>query len=400
MTRPTMRTMRDNIDCLGLNKAGLAADQKLKRQVLERELEASKDPAIEKALSQQSKAVRRHKNACKYNPKQPQQSGPLTLDGRRRRKDHRSPEGFNECGLNTGRSYASKRGAHMEAKKAGFPDILRHPTTILLAAVPVNSLLDAESLQWRSPLRKLFDQFTEGVQVEGSFQIDMKTAEEIAKHIPRDEWPDCFDPIHRPDEVFALFHWHGDISDPYLSKQQVRAKIAEAFPGYKRVCVRNVKEEWITKDGFVTGGAQGYLEYFSMDKTEFDFSEAQQTQKAIVGHARLTATWNKRNRSFSYGKPLAVSGVQIDPNRIAGLELQARLDRKKKNWANLGVGERFVDMWFSGLITVVKNDPRWLSLGDSLADRLKKAMALVKNWSDQNGPEFPCFLDYAETALE
>ena len=41
MTRPTMRTVRDNIDAITINKTGLANDQCYKRRILQREFEAT-----------------------------------------------------------------------------------------------------------------------------------------------------------------------------------------------------------------------------------------------------------------------------------------------------------------------------------------------------------------------
>ncbi|MEM9320359.1 MAG: hypothetical protein AAGA70_15350 [Pseudomonadota bacterium] len=400
MTRPTMRSVRDNIDCKALNKAGLAADQKLKRQILEREVRASGDAAISRALSEQDKFVQRVQRSAKFTIPKPRKRGPIAKDGTRRRKDYKSPEGFNECGLTSARTYASKAGARRETKKRGFPDILRHPTTIHLGPVPVDGCLEEASRSWRRVLRKVFDRFTDGVQVEGCFQIDMSTAYKVATIIPRDEWPEWFDPENRPEGVVAMFHWHADISDPYLSKDQVRERLKEAFPGPKRVCIRTVKEAWVTKDGYVTGGAQGYLEYLSMDKTKMDFEHDWQTKEAILGHARLASTWNKRNRSFSYGKSLAVSRVQIDSNRIAELERVARLEQKRRALPNLGFGERFADIWFSGMIKLVKGYAKWCSLADSVRQRTKRALALVKNWSLSSATETPCFIDHSEASLE
>jgi hypothetical protein len=53
MARPTMRTMRDNIDAITLGKTGLANDQHYKRRILERDFTATGNLAIDSVLNQQ-----------------------------------------------------------------------------------------------------------------------------------------------------------------------------------------------------------------------------------------------------------------------------------------------------------------------------------------------------------
>lgn len=277
---------------------------------------------------------------------------------------------------------------------------MRHPTTVHIAAVPLTGNLDKDVKAARQRLRRFCGKLTDGTQVEGAFQIDMKTAEYIASVLPADQLPPELDPISRPDEVFALLHWHADISDPWLSKNTIKKMLREEFPGCRRICVKKVRKKWLTKDGRETGGAQGWLEYLSMDKTKIEFKKTWQTKEAIIGMARLSTTWNKRNRSFSYGKSLAVSGVKIDQDRVAKLELQERLEIVRKNWDKLGAAEQFIHIWMSGVIKVIKRDTRWTKFGGSIRERFLKLLALVKNWSTEPGSENTDFIDYVEPLLE
>lgn len=399
MARPTLRRVRDNINCVQLNKHGLASDQALKRKILEREVRASGDAALTQVLHRQDKLVAQYKAGAQYRPRRAAQDAQNGAT-KPQRKDYRSPEGFNDCGLATGRSYASRAGERLEAKKTGFPDVTRHMATVHVAAVPVTGSLDKPVKSARPRFRRVGDRLTTGAQIEGAFQIDMKTAEYIASVLPADEWPPELDPISRPDEVFALLHWHSDISDPWLSKNTIKKMLREEFPGCRRVCVKGVRKKWLTKDGQETGGAQGWLEYLSMDKTKIEFKKTRQTKDAIIGMARLSTTWTKRNRSFSYGKPLAVSGVKIDPDRVAELELQDRLEFVRKNWDKLGAAERFIHIWMSGMVKVIKKDTRWTKFGDSIKDRFLELLSLVKNWSADATAQDIDFMDYVEPLLE
>ncbi|WP_164661339.1 hypothetical protein [Tropicibacter sp. Alg240-R139] len=317
-----------------------------------------------------------------------------------RRKDFQTPEGFNQFGAVRGRSYSSRRAECMEAKQAGFPDAMRHPTTIDLCAVPLDGDLVEASNNGRRLLREAFSQLTPGHQTSGQFSIVIKSAKEIAEVLPVSELPACLASEHRPDELCAMFHWHGIIADPGLSKQQVRRLIWDAFPGCRRVCVRKVQPERIDEKGFVTHGAQGYFEYACLDKTEINFTDLQQVKDAVVGYALLGATWTKRNRNFSMGAPLHVSRVTIDPDRVAELELMERLDAIKSKWNDLCYAEQFIHSWMSGGVSVIRKPKTWLKWRDSAKERFSEFFNSVKNWSTDPEAEGTCFIGFISASLE
>ena len=332
MARPTLRNVRDNIDTRNLGQTGLKNDQQIKRRILKREFDATGNPAIAIALNQQSKLVARQAAAKTYGqPKR--RTKPIKQQGQR--KNFASPEGFNECGIATGRSHASTAAERMEQKQAGFPDVMRHPTTIGIAILPMTASVANEINTARPGLRKTFEQLTHGCQVSGGFHIVLKTAEELAEIFSTDELPQGCNPALRPDELFAYLHWHGVIADTYYTKSDIRRILKAAYPGCKRVCVAKVQPERTDKDGQITHGARGYFEYAMMNKTDAKVKGPEQKKDAVIGYAMLDATWGKRNRSFSFGKPLSITGVQIDPNRVAQLELMERLDHVKKKWDRL-----------------------------------------------------------------
>lgn len=378
MTRPNIHRMRSSIAAINMGKAGLAADQKNKRQVLRSTAEATGDMTLLSVLHDQHKLEARYKSACEHaSPRRTRRANASRKPGGL--KDYRSPEGFNECGLEVGRSYASRAGARMEAKKAGFPDVMRHPTTINLCIVPVTGCMKLAADHQRQKLRCKLVGFSFGVQIEGMFSYVMKPAYYLQTMLPMDEWPDGFDPVNRPDELFALFHIHCDISDPFLTKRQVRKIVADAFPGAHRVCVRQVQPEEETDDGQKTRGGQGYLEYATMDKVEIKFNKPKKREEATVAHAHLSKTWTKRNKSFSMGKPLSVTGAKIDQGRVDELLLIERLEWIKKNKNGEAYAEWFLHMWRSGMIKVIQKPNKWVKLGLTTGDRFLRALALVKN---------------------
>lgn len=397
MARPTLRTMRDNIDAIAINITGLANDQRLKRRILEREFKATGNLAIASVLNQQQKIKNRQIVARRdaIRPRKARQTS-----NRKRRKDFRSPEGFSECGVATGRSYASRAGERMERKQEGFPDVMRHPTTINNMVLPLTGDALAALHACRPMMRDAFGKLSHGAQISGGFHIAMETAAYLVTIFPASELPSCLDPINRPDEIFALLHWHGIIADPYLTKQEVRRIVRDAFPGCRRVCVAKVQPERINKHGEVTHGAQGYLEYAHLNKTEIKFTRNDQKKDAIIGFALLGAQLNKRNLSFSMGKSLAVTGVEIDPNRVLQLELEERLDAIRKKWKTLSYAEQFIHLWMSGAISIIRRPQHWLQCTVSVGDRFVAFLNIFKKWCDDKSAENACFYGYVEALLE
>jgi len=398
MARLTLNRLRDNIDLIQIAKGtGLANDQHLKRRVLERHVATTGNVTIASALEQQHRAIERHAAAQFYMRTS---TSSKTRAGNLRRKDFKTPEGFNECGSVSGRTYASRAGERMEAKQAGFPDVTRHPTTINLMIGPLDGNLKTMTDKVRPEMREAFKGLSEGHQVSGAYQIALKTAEYLATIFPADELPNYVDPVERPDEVFAMLHWHGVIADPHLSKREVRRIVSTAYPGCRRVCVSKVRPERTDNDGKITHGAQGYFEYSCLDKTEVKFKTTKQIKDAIIGHAHLSTTWSRRNRNFSMGKPLEVSGIQIDPSRVVQLELEQRLDDIKRNWEKLDYAQRFIHVWMSGMVSIIKKPRSWLKYGASIRDRFLEVLSLIRKWSTDISAQDIDFFDYVMPPLE
>lgn len=397
MTRPNLNSVRRDVAVNAMHGASHHDQQRYKRAIVYSEACETGDARLQSALEQPRKLKAKFEAA-----KDQGQPFARKRSQKRRgtRKDFGTTEGFNDSGILLGRSYASIAGARMEAKKAGFPDVTRHPTTIDLCIEPLTGNLESTTAIQRKIMRKRLVGFSSGYQIEGMFSYVIKPAAELAHTFPPDLWPDGFDPIQLPDELFAMFHWHGDISDPHLSKRQVRQIVKKAFPGSGRVCVRRVQPEREDKNGQKTHGGQGYLEYAAMDKTEIKVTKPEQIRKANVGHAMLGTTWSKRNRTFSMGKPLLESGTVIDPERVELLQMAERLETIKRNKHKGGYAEWFLHAWMSGVIKVVRKPSVWPQLGTSIASRVLASLVLLRNWCNDEGPDAPCFIEYTDALLE
>ena len=114
----------------------------------------------------------------------------------------------------------------------------------------------------------------------------------------------------------------------------------------------------------------------------------------------LGAQLNKRNRSFSMGKSLVVTGIVIDSDRVIELEVSERLDNINQNWDKLCYAEQFIHVWMSGAISVIRKPQHWLRCDDCISDRFLAFLNLVKKWSGDVSAENTCFYDYAEALLE
>jgi len=148
MARPTLRGVRDNIDAIAINKTGLANDQCFKLRILEREYAETGNPAIGSVLNKNQQMQERQRTLRRSSAK------PRTLrqaSDRPRRRDFNPPEGFNHCGVAAGRSFASVAGERMEKKQQGFPDIMRHTTTINNMILPLDTA-DAKRMLDTCPL--------------------------------------------------------------------------------------------------------------------------------------------------------------------------------------------------------------------------------------------------------
>ena len=134
--------------------------------MLKREFDTTGNPAIAEALNQQNRLITRQAAGKGYG----------NARGRNRttkrpglRRNFASPEGFNECGVTAGRPHAAKVAERMEQKQKGFPDIMRHPTTIGIAILRMTANVAEEINQARPRLRNACSNLTHGYQVSGGF---------------------------------------------------------------------------------------------------------------------------------------------------------------------------------------------------------------------------------------
>lgn len=181
-----------------------------------------------------------------------------------------------------------------------------------------------------------------------------------------------------PHTRFAMLHIHFIIFDPWMTRLEVRELFDNEFPGASRVCARRTKEHFVFADGEIGAGAQGYLEYASMEKIETAFGD--ESCDAVIEHFNISKTWTRHNRNFSFGKSIVVTGIIIDPARTKVLERENRLAWVKKNWLKLCYAERFIHLWTSGAEMIALGIMSMPNYRERFKERFLLLYTLHSNW--------------------
>lgn len=273
-----------------------------------------------------------------------------------------------------------KSAARQEKNQSGFPDALRHPTTINLGICSLDADLTAQFNLQRPRLRRAMCGLTEGHRVDGAFQVEFEDADKLADMFPEEEWPDGFDPILDPKKKWALLHIHCVVCDPSLTKNSVRQLLKKAYPGKNRVCIRRVLPVFTMDDGTKTGGAQGFLEYARIERSRGKGKGAKEVVEAVIEFAKMNSTWSGKSKGFSRGKRIKKSSVVIDQERVKYVEAQDRMQWVKDKWNELSYAERFIHCWFSGAIGLMKSENAWIKAFGSGALSVKFMLRLCTNW--------------------
>ncbi|MEL7445175.1 MAG: hypothetical protein AAGK02_05100 [Pseudomonadota bacterium] len=289
---------------------------------------------------------------------------------------------------------AMKAAARQERNQAGFPNVLRHPTTMTLCILPCGANLKDEANRVHPSLRSILGGLSEGVRVDGSFHNEIKFAHELKDMFPVEEWPDGFDPTAEPMRMWALLHLHVVICDPWMTKNEVRRYLKQCLPGCRRVCIRRVQPVVTLEDGTETRGAQGYLEYAQINEPRVDMGGPIPTAAAITEFYKMDSTWCSRPRTFKYGKTIKESEIVLDVDRVRFIEQQDRLQWIKDHWDKLSFAEQFVHVWLSGVVGTLRSCVDWSVLfgrGSRLIDVLLRTFL---NWVTSDSAKDIDFIIY------
>ena len=136
-----------------------------------------------------------------------------------------------------------------------------------------------------------------------------------------------------------------------------------------------------------------------MDKTEVHVKGVDGIVEATIAHAKLAVTWTRQHRRTSFGKPLSVTGVLIDPDRVKELEINERLEKRRKTWKQRCYAEQFIDLVFSGMIIHLRKPAVWVKMNGTLAERVGILLSIANNWFDAAKVDEIDFTDFFAASL-
>ncbi len=380
MSSAAIKRLRTNLAATGLRYLPKAAQRRRRDVIFRAAADGTTDERLLDAASKQTKAEERWKRGGNHNQSSRRRKAPSRgPDAPARRHNYGS-------GKTDAQSYyqhkqAMKSAERQEQHQAGFPEALRHPTTIGLSILAVDAVLKDEKNRARLRLRTACDSLSDGACVQGASQVEMQTARYLAKMFPKEEWPQGFDPISEPDRLWGFLHIHVVICDPEMTKNQLRRHLKQAYPGKNRVCIRRVKPVVKLSDGTETAGAQGYLEYAWRNEPRADMDTPAKTAEAILEFIRMNTTWDARSRGFSYGKSLEKSGTVLDKERVKFIVAQDRAQWIKDHGHQLDYAVWFLHAWMSGLIDLQRSSKEWVEAFRKGLSPVSAMISVLSNWA-------------------
>jgi hypothetical protein len=249
------------------------------------------------------------------------------------------------------KNYRLRGGKRMAEPFIGLPLAMLHCVTINLALCPIDGNLKETLPLYRHRLRRLLKRFNSGAIARGKFDIAIKVYGDLNFEITDAEYLDEFLDSTSPYTRIAMLHIHFVLFAPNLSRKEVRNKIIAEFPGKSRVRVDSARSDIKHDSGIITSGVQGFLEYASLEKVECKFGV--DAIDAVIDFATISATWNRRNRNFSYGKASETKSLSYDPIRLRELEAERAQHQIKKQWSKMNFAERDIHTGMSNFEDVL-----------------------------------------------
>lgn len=380
MSSAAIKRLRSNIAANGFRYLPKAVQRRRRGIIFRAAADGTNDERLLDAASKQTKAEERWKRGRNHNQSYRCRKAPSRGPDTPARR-HNYGSGSTDAQSYYQNKQAMKSAARQEQHQAGFPDALRHASTIGVSILAANPLLKDAGNQARPRLHATFGSLSDGACAHGAFQVEMQTARYLAKMFPKEEWPHGFDPISEPDRLWGFLHIHVVICDPEMTKNQLRRLLKQAYPGKNRVCIRRVKPVIKLNDGTETAGAQGYLEYAWRNEPRADMDTPAKTAEAIIEFIRMNTTWDARSRGVSYGKSLEKSGTILDKERVKFIEAQDRAQWIKDHWHQLDYAVRFLHTWLSGLVEVQRSDKEWVKAFRKGVSPISDMISIFSNWA-------------------
>lgn len=347
-------------------------------KILEEEYEKTQEPwmgAILRKVARCSPTYRCNSKHC------PECSNPRASKAKRRKACPKTKVHFTQSTTVSKQSkeYRIASGQRGIAAFKDIPPSMTHCITINLEMVALTSDLKTEVDKDRRALRRVMKRLSPGAIARGKFDVVLKYADDLAFELPDDCFPVGVTNNNLPHQRMGMLHIHFVVFDPWLTRLEIRDAFAKEFPGASRVCAKQTRQIAILSDGTMVGGAQGYLEYGSMEKVDVAFGS--ESDAALLEFCQLDSTWTRANRNFSFGKPIEVSKIEIDMDRASFLEKENRLAWVRRNWSKLGYAEKFIHLWFSGAISVMAGVKSLPEYRKTFAESFNRVFLEYSNWA-------------------
>lgn len=378
MARPTIQKVRRN-ELNNKLTAGTVRQQKIAAlKILEEEYEKTQEPwigAILRKVARCSPTYRCNSKHC------PECANPRASKAQRRKACRQTQVPYVQSTTVSAHSkeYRIASGQRSIAAFEGLPCSMVHCITINLAMVELTGNLKEKVDKCRRILRRVMMRLSPGAIARGKFDMVLKYADDLAFELPDDCFPIGVTNHNLPHERMGMLHIHFVVFDPWMTRLEVRDAFAREFPGASRVCAKQTRQTTVLADGTTVGGAQGYLEYGSMEKVEVAFGS--ESDAALIEFCQLDSTWNRANRNFSFGKPIAVSKIEIDMDRANFLERENHLAWVRRNWSKLDYAEKFIHLWFSGAISVMAGLKSLPDYRSTFAESFNRVFLEYCNWA-------------------
>ena len=297
-------------------------------------------------------------------------------------------------------NYRERAGQRQMGPFHGVPTAMTHCLTVNLALEPIEGDLKTALDRYRPRIHRVMNRMTSGATARGKFDIALKYADDLAFELPDRDLPEGITTGNLPHKRYAMLHIHFVVFDPWKTRLEIRDLFSKEFPGAKRVCAKRTKRHTALKDGSVVGGAQGYLEYASMEKVKVQFGD--EAEDAFLEFTAIDNTWTRSNKNFAFGKAPSASGITIDHNRVAYLERENRRAWIRRNWSKLGYAERFLHVWMSGNFEMTSGIKSHSNYRENFKETLISTLRQYCNWLKGGFfevLEFTKFLRWPESEL-
>lgn len=290
------------------------------------------------------------------------------------------------------KEYRVRGGQRMMNPFEGLPTAMMSCFTINLCLVPIDGDLKEAKKKYLSRLWKVMNKLTHGAIARGKFDIVLKFADDLHSEFLNIDLPHGVSNAALPHTRYAMLHIHFILFDPWMTRIELRNLFAKEFPGSHRVCARPTRDHIVLKCGAMVGGAQGYLEYTSMEKVELPFSD--QSADAALEFVQIDSTWERKNRNFSFGKAISVSSIVIDQDRVKYLEREKRLQWLKNNWSELSFAEQFIHQWMSNGVNILAGIKSLPNYRNQFLGKFSAVLLLHCNWLRSNFFEVVDFIGF------